>query len=223
MPRVATHIRRIGAARICRFKGFGRCGTGTDPDNRFAFETIKPGPIGDGQAPHVNVILFMRGMLCHVYTRIYFDDEAAANARDPVLASVEEARRHTLIAARQTTPAGPSTASTCACRGRTRPCSSTSETAAPQRGRAIDGRGLHLRLRAHADRPVRRRARRGARRRPRRGAAQSADEPARAPRLGRGRRRGARLRQSGRRGQPQRRAHGAAARRAAARKCPAAR
>ena len=90
-----------------RFKGFGRCGTGTDPDNRFVFETIKPGPIGDGQAPHVNVILFMRGMLCHVYTRIYFDDEAAANARDPVLASVEEARRHTLIAARQPTPAGP--------------------------------------------------------------------------------------------------------------------
>ena len=88
------------------FKGFGRCGTGTDPENRFAFDTIKPGAIGDGQAPHVNLILFMRGMLCHVYTRIYFDDEAEANARDPVLASVEEARRHTLIAARQATPAG---------------------------------------------------------------------------------------------------------------------
>ena len=88
------------------FRGFGRCGTGTDPDSRFVFETIKPGAIGDGQAPHVNVILFMRGMLCHVYTRIYFDDEAEANARDPVLSSVEEARRHTLIAARQTTPAG---------------------------------------------------------------------------------------------------------------------
>jgi protocatechuate 3,4-dioxygenase, alpha subunit len=89
-----------------RFKGFGRCGTGTDPQSRFAFETIKPGPIGDGQAPHVNVIVFMRGMLCHVYTRIYFDDEAEANARDPVLASVEEARRHTLIAPRTTAPGG---------------------------------------------------------------------------------------------------------------------
>jgi protocatechuate 3,4-dioxygenase, alpha subunit len=88
------------------FKGFGRCGTGTDPENRFAFETIKPGPIGDGQAPHVNVIVFMRGMLSHVYTRIYFADEAEANASDPVLASVEEARRRTLIAARETTPAG---------------------------------------------------------------------------------------------------------------------
>jgi len=89
-----------------RFKGFGRCGTGTDPEHRFEFETIKPGRVGDGQAPHVNVILFMRGMLCHVYTRIYFDDEAEANARDPVLAGVEEARRYTLIAARQATPAG---------------------------------------------------------------------------------------------------------------------
>jgi protocatechuate 3,4-dioxygenase, alpha subunit len=88
-----------------RFQGFGRCGTGTDPENRFVFETIKPGPIGDGQAPHVNLILFMRGMLSHVYTRIYFDDEPEANARDPVLASVEEARRHTLIATRQTSPA----------------------------------------------------------------------------------------------------------------------
>ena len=89
-----------------RFKGFGRCGTGTDPEHRFAFETIKPGPIGDGQAPHVNLIVFMRGMLTHVYTRIYFADEAEANAADPVLASIEEARRGTLIAARETPPAG---------------------------------------------------------------------------------------------------------------------
>jgi protocatechuate 3,4-dioxygenase alpha subunit len=89
-----------------RFKGFGRCGTGTDPENRFVFDTIKPGAVGDGQAPHVNVILFMRGMLSHVYTRIYFADEVEANANDPVLASVEAARRRTLIAARATTPAG---------------------------------------------------------------------------------------------------------------------
>jgi protocatechuate 3,4-dioxygenase alpha subunit len=89
-----------------RFTGFGRCGTGTDPENRFTFETIKPGPPGDGQAPHVNVILFMRGLLSHVFTRIYFDDEVEANARDPVLTSVEKDRRRTLIAARETTPRG---------------------------------------------------------------------------------------------------------------------
>jgi protocatechuate 3,4-dioxygenase alpha subunit len=95
-----------GRGSNVRFKGFGRCGTGTDPEHRFMFETIKPGAIGDGQAPHVNVILFMRGMLCHVYTRIYFDDEAEANARDPVLSGVEKGRRRTLIAGRQTTPGG---------------------------------------------------------------------------------------------------------------------
>ena len=96
-----------GRGSNVRFKGFGRCGTGTDPESRFAFDTIKPGAVGDGQAPHVNVILFMRGMLSHVYTRIYFADEAAANARDPVLASIEQARRRTLIAPRIMAPGGP--------------------------------------------------------------------------------------------------------------------
>ncbi len=89
------------------FKGFGRCGTGTDPECRFAFETLKPGSPDAVQAPHINVVLFMRGLLSHAYTRIYFADEAAANAADPVLASVEEARRATLIARREETPTGP--------------------------------------------------------------------------------------------------------------------
>ncbi len=67
------------------FRGFGRCGTGTLPENRFAFRTVKPGSVDGEQAPHVNVIVFMRGMLTHAYTRLYFSDEAEANARDPVL------------------------------------------------------------------------------------------------------------------------------------------
>ena len=57
------------------------------------------------QAPHINVIVFMRGLLSHAYTRIYFSDEAEANARDPVLMSVPEERRHTLIARREDTAA----------------------------------------------------------------------------------------------------------------------
>ena len=80
------------------FKGFGRQGTGIDAQARFIFTTVKPGSVDGRQAPHINLILFMRGLLSHVYTRIYFPDEAAANARDPVLARVPEARRHTLIA-----------------------------------------------------------------------------------------------------------------------------
>lgn len=80
------------------FKGFGRCGTGTDPENRFHFDSVKPGAPEDGVAPHINVIVFMRGLLSHLYTRIYFDDEKAANAKDPVLLSVPAERRDTLIA-----------------------------------------------------------------------------------------------------------------------------
>lgn len=80
------------------FHGFGRFGTGTDPENRFTFDTVKPGSVDGEQAPHVSVILFMRGMLSHAYTRIYFADEPEANARDPVLRSVPAERRGTLIA-----------------------------------------------------------------------------------------------------------------------------
>lgn len=88
------------------FVGFGRAGTGKDPRHRFRFDTVKPGAPGPGQAPHVNVIVMMRGLLSHAYTRIYFSDEAAANAADPVLASVPEGRRDTLVAERQAHPAG---------------------------------------------------------------------------------------------------------------------
>ncbi len=88
------------------FKGFGRVGTGTDPENRFVIDTVKPGARGDGQAPHISVIVFMRGLLTHAFTRIYFSDEAEANAADPVLAKVDEARRDTLIARRDETLAG---------------------------------------------------------------------------------------------------------------------
>ena len=89
------------------FKGFGRCGTGTNPDNRFFFRTVKPGSIDGKQAPHLNVIVFMRGMLLHTFTRIYFSDEAKLNVADPVLRSVPSDRRKTLIAARQTGPGTP--------------------------------------------------------------------------------------------------------------------
>jgi protocatechuate 3,4-dioxygenase alpha subunit len=84
------------------FKGFGRAGT--DHDGRFSFATIKPGavagPEGKLQAPHIAVVVLSRGMLTHVFTRIYFADEAA-NAADPVLALVPPDRRPTLIARRE--------------------------------------------------------------------------------------------------------------------------
>jgi protocatechuate 3,4-dioxygenase, alpha subunit len=84
------------------FRGFARVGTGTDPQKRFVVQTVKPGATGEDEAPHINVIVLMRGMLLHTFTRLYFDDEAAANERDAVLASVPAERRNTLIAKRET-------------------------------------------------------------------------------------------------------------------------
>lgn len=82
------------------FRGFGRVGTGTDAQHRFVIETVKPGKTAPDSAPHVNVTVLMRGILLHAFTRIYFDDEAAANAVDPVLEAVPANRRATLIARR---------------------------------------------------------------------------------------------------------------------------
>jgi protocatechuate 3,4-dioxygenase alpha subunit len=85
------------------FRGFGRCATG--PDGGYAILTLKPGAIqasrADLQAPHIDVSVFARGMLKRAVTRIYFADEADANAADPVLAGVaDDARRATLVAER---------------------------------------------------------------------------------------------------------------------------
>jgi protocatechuate 3,4-dioxygenase alpha subunit len=80
------------------FRGFGRCPT--DADGNWAIRTVKPGA-RDGQAPHIAVSVFARGLLNRVVTRIYFADEAEANAADPVLAGLDEAARATLVAARE--------------------------------------------------------------------------------------------------------------------------
>lgn len=84
------------------FRGFGR--SPTDPEGRYAIRTVVPGVVpgvaGEDQAPHIDVSVLARGLLSRVVTRIYFADHAEANAADPVLVTVPEARRATLIAAR---------------------------------------------------------------------------------------------------------------------------
>jgi protocatechuate 3,4-dioxygenase, alpha subunit len=86
------------------FRGFGRIPT--DTNGRFAFTTIKPGPVpgprGTMQSSHLAVRVMMRGLLRDLVTRIYFAGDDLAD--DPVLQLVPEARRATLIAA----PATPS-------------------------------------------------------------------------------------------------------------------
>jgi protocatechuate 3,4-dioxygenase alpha subunit len=66
----------------------------TTADGSFGFTTVKPDPPrgldGVEQAPHIAVAVFARGLLRHLATRIYFPDEPAANARDPLLARLAD-------------------------------------------------------------------------------------------------------------------------------------
>jgi protocatechuate 3,4-dioxygenase, alpha subunit len=75
--------------------GWGR--SGTDDEGRYSFRTVKPGAV-DEQAPHLVVLVFARGLLKPVLTRMYFADEAEANAADPVLAALPPADAATLVA-----------------------------------------------------------------------------------------------------------------------------
>lgn len=77
--------------------GFGRCRS--DPEGAFNFVVRKPAMAnGDRRAPYFNVTVFARGLLRHLITRLYFPDEGEANAKDPVLQTIETERRSTLIA-----------------------------------------------------------------------------------------------------------------------------
>ena len=91
------------------FTGFGRLPT--DDDGRCTFETIRPGSLQDGSgmrhASHINVCIFMRGMMRHLYTRLYFQGDPALDD-DPLLALVSADRRATLIARRRTGEPGSS-------------------------------------------------------------------------------------------------------------------
>jgi protocatechuate 3,4-dioxygenase, alpha subunit len=90
-----------GPSQLEGFRGFARCGQ-EDGDGSFEIVTVKPGPVpgpdAAAQAPHIDVSVFARGMLQRCVTRIYFADEAQANAADPVLVTVPAERRVTLLA-----------------------------------------------------------------------------------------------------------------------------
>jgi protocatechuate 3,4-dioxygenase, alpha subunit len=91
-----------GAGDAAKFTGFARIPT--DDAGKFELRTIMPGGVRDGQgvgqAPHIAVFIFMRGLLKPLYTRIYFAGESANDA-DAVLNSVPEARRSTLVASKE--------------------------------------------------------------------------------------------------------------------------
>jgi protocatechuate 3,4-dioxygenase alpha subunit len=82
-------------------EGFGWARSGCDADGRYSFVTVKPGRVpdldGGLQAPHISVLVFARGLLKPVRTRLYFPDDEA-NAEDRVLGSLAEGDRARLIA-----------------------------------------------------------------------------------------------------------------------------
>jgi protocatechuate 3,4-dioxygenase, alpha subunit len=85
------------------FHGFGRCGT--DAEGRYEFVTVKPGPVpapgGGLQAPHIEMSVLARGVLKRLATRVYFPDEAEANAADPALASIADPDERATLVARE--------------------------------------------------------------------------------------------------------------------------
>ena len=88
------------------FRGWGRTGA-EFKTGLYTFQTVKPGAVIGRHtrmmAPHINFWIVSRGINIGLHTRMYFSDEADANAADPVLNLVEqEERRATLIANRTT-------------------------------------------------------------------------------------------------------------------------
>jgi protocatechuate 3,4-dioxygenase alpha subunit len=96
--------RQPGKAVDPHFRGWGRACTDFE-SGVYTFDTVKPGPVegrnGRTMAPHVNAWIVARGINLGLNTRIYFSDEAEANAKDAVLNLIEwEQRRKTLVAER---------------------------------------------------------------------------------------------------------------------------
>lgn len=79
--------------------GFGRAAT--DQDGNYSVILRRPSSNGmeggRGQAPHFLVLLFARGLLRHLISRVYFDAEPA-NESDSVLLTIPAERRRTLVA-----------------------------------------------------------------------------------------------------------------------------
>lgn len=89
-PREAGSILRDGT-----FTGFGRAET--DREGRFWFRTLEPSR-SDGAA-FFAVTVFARGLLDRLFTRAYVPSPATAS--DPLLSRLDDDRRQTLIAVRE--------------------------------------------------------------------------------------------------------------------------
>ena len=91
VPQVAGSLRRDGWT----FTGFGRAAV--DAEGRYSFTTLRPGATEEGRAPFFAVTVFARGLLDRLLTRAYLPGDPAL-ASDPLLSSLPEDRRTTLLA-----------------------------------------------------------------------------------------------------------------------------
>ncbi|MDQ2756638.1 MAG: protocatechuate 3,4-dioxygenase subunit alpha [Actinomycetota bacterium] len=98
VPQGPGSLRRDGWG----FTGFGRAATADD--GSFAFTTVEPGAAargGSGPAPYIAVVVFARGLLNRLFTRVYVPGDDAALAADPLLSALSPDRRGTLVARRE--------------------------------------------------------------------------------------------------------------------------
>ncbi|MFC8364163.1 protocatechuate 3,4-dioxygenase subunit alpha [Streptomyces griseorubiginosus] len=91
-PATGGYLGRNGV----EFTGWGRIQT--DANGHWYARTLRPGARGQG-APHLSVCVFARGLLVHLFTRVYLPGDEAALAADPLLSRLDADRRDTLVAA----------------------------------------------------------------------------------------------------------------------------
>lgn len=90
-PATGGYLGRNGV----EFTGWGR--VQTDANGHWCARTLRPGARGHS-APYLSACVFARGLLMHLFTRIYLPGDPAALTADPLLAQLEPQRRDTLIA-----------------------------------------------------------------------------------------------------------------------------
>ena len=95
VPATAGSLRRDGAS----FTGWGR--TITDPAGHYWFSSVEPGPARLGGAPFFAVVVFARGLLNRLFTRIYLPAGHAVLDADPLLSSLDAGERGRMVAVRE--------------------------------------------------------------------------------------------------------------------------
>lgn len=77
------------------FTGWGRAST--DDSGHYTFSTVRPGPTAPGRPGLFMITLFARGVTNRLFTRAHLPEDAAALDGDPLLASLTDEERASMI------------------------------------------------------------------------------------------------------------------------------